>query len=1233
VDADGDNVADVAEETSDWSNECNITLDKTAPSVPANGTPHGIALITNNFDFNWDDSIDNSPITYIYQASQNPAQTGGVLTTSLWSSGVLPTSMIHSSGAGDGVWYWQVKAKDAAGNESAWSPIWNVTLDTIAPTIPGQIGWSTENPAVGSDYTSGSDFSDYKTCGQSVNYSPMTNLWGPSVDANGVAGYDREVYSPDETTLIYSSSLSANYVNGGGATDGSTYWVRVRAYDETGNKSAWTAKCAIKYDTSAPTVDLVFPTPGPSATSFQAQFSEDVNEGEAENPANYFLNNWPGAGGSGDLVGDATIVYDAGSKIATISFTASGWYVSPEQEWGVQNIHDLAGNLQAVSPYAETSTPMVAPVTTDSGTDANWHNSAVMVNLTCTDVNGSGCKNTFYTTNGDTPTTSSTSGNTVTLNTDGIFTIKYLSVDNAGNVEGVKSGANQVKIDTIAPTITVNNPNSDPAQTKMITASTNEGTLSQSVNAPGVTTCDVSLIFVSYTDTTFSTEADNGRAICYRAIDAADNITYQLSSVIAGIDRTAPRIDSVDSDGKTFNSADLPRQKIKVTLSEDIINVPVINVHSIVGNQSVNDCGDSDARTFCFDYTIPVSDLEMHTIEIYSAYDRANNPMVSDSSHTFMVDTVAPVVDITSPAAGFVAGTVDIRGTVTDANPHHYYLVIKNSSNNVVAGPNTVYNTSSFTNQSLFHWDTKSGSFPDGTYIIDLEARDAADNKDAGSVKTVSVTVDNTAPTSSVTAGSYTFGVWTSNNVTVVFGCDDSGSGCETTPNSNQYPYYCVDNNNTCTPGTATHDRLISGEGVWYVRYFSRDNVGNEETIQSVQVKIDKTVPTSVITTFSLADNGSITTPTWDGLVEGTAADDRSGVSGVRLEITRMLFGSETTEYWNGSAWQEATASFLTTGTATWSYQLPGTVEEGTYHVSSHAVDNAGNVENTYSITIIYDKTIPEVTLAIDPVNPNGDNGWYDTKPVITLTPTDNYQVDHIEYQLNSTGGSWITYAAPVTLNDGIWQFYYRSIDTASNVSAIGLKNVKIDTNNPDNVKNIDATYKQSPNRVQLTWDANDSDIDLVYIYRGKSKNFSVNTSSRIAKNNRSDEKYSDYDVEPGEKYYYKFVTVDNAGNKSSVKVISIELPLEGTIAVVTDEGTEALPEGTVLGAETSTEENSGTQAVDENTTNEQNGRVLGEETETPSTTSTGISFWWWLFIALVVGGVGYYGFYRRNRK
>lgn len=134
-----------------------------------------------------------------------------------------------------------------------------------------------------------------------------------------------------------------------------------------------------------------------------------------------------------------------------------------------------------------------------------------------------------------------------------------------------------------------------------------------------------------------------------------------------------------------------------------------------------------------------------------AAVDKAGNTSAC-TKFTITYDATAPEVSITSPAAGLVAGTVTISGTVNDANPSHFYFVVKNSSGSVVARTNqngstngTVYASS----PTSWTWNTKNVS--NGTYTIVLEARDKAGNKSAkDSVKTLKVTVDNTDPTGTV---------------------------------------------------------------------------------------------------------------------------------------------------------------------------------------------------------------------------------------------------------------------------------------------------------------------------------------------------------------------------------------------------------------------------------------------------------------------------------------------------
>lgn len=120
-----------------------VSIDNTVPSIPTLISPvnRGYSK-TNDFYFDWSDSTDNNAgINYEFQSSQNPHTTNGILDVGVWNniangnSGQknLTESKIHSVGAPDGDWYWQVRAIDAAGNKSAWTPVWKMTLDTHAP--------------------------------------------------------------------------------------------------------------------------------------------------------------------------------------------------------------------------------------------------------------------------------------------------------------------------------------------------------------------------------------------------------------------------------------------------------------------------------------------------------------------------------------------------------------------------------------------------------------------------------------------------------------------------------------------------------------------------------------------------------------------------------------------------------------------------------------------------------------------------------------------------------------------------------------------------------------------------------------------------------------------------------------------------------------------------------------------------------------------------------------------
>jgi hypothetical protein len=135
----------------------------------------------------------------------------------------------------------------------------------------------------------------------------------------------------------------------------------------------------------------------------------------------------------------------------------------------------------------------------------------------------------------------------------------------AGNKNTASNNKNlSYTLNISAPTITIDNPNSAPAQTKTIAATTSKGTLYMSNTAGSV--CNETLAFIVYASQTFSLESDNGKKVCYKAVDSENNIAYSMSGIIAGIDTTLPIQSNWNpADGSTITTA---TPTITLTLNE-----------------------------------------------------------------------------------------------------------------------------------------------------------------------------------------------------------------------------------------------------------------------------------------------------------------------------------------------------------------------------------------------------------------------------------------------------------------------------------------------------------------------------------------------------------------------------------------------------------------------------------------------------------------------------------------
>jgi len=321
-----------------------ITIDSTAPTTPANGQPNESVLATNNFDFTWDASTDASgPVTYEYQATQDPTETGGVLTNGLWHSPVLTGPAIHSAGAADGVWYWQVRAKDAAGNYSDWSPIWDVTLDTTAPDAPALF-----SPADGA----------------TVNGASVTQEWSdadPSVDHYVYESYNDAAATSVRFTGTYptTSKTVTNIAD-------TTYWWRVAAVDAAGNQSSWSPLWKLTVDNAS---GSGHPTDTPPVADNQ---SVEAVQGEATDIT------LTGSDADGDAFTFTTTAPSHGTLVASSTDPAVVTYTADAGYTGTDSFTFTANDGTQDSAQATVT----VTVTVDETTSGGGHHTAARTRST-----------------------------------------------------------------------------------------------------------------------------------------------------------------------------------------------------------------------------------------------------------------------------------------------------------------------------------------------------------------------------------------------------------------------------------------------------------------------------------------------------------------------------------------------------------------------------------------------------------------------------------------------------------------------------------------------------------------------------------------------------------------------------------------------------------------------------------------------------------------------------------
>jgi chitodextrinase len=463
-----------------------VTINTTVPYRATVSAPYGATfdtiaplnitgLVANNITtsdltLTWNASTSSDTVGYdVYKGS---TLLNTVAETTFSVTGLTPSTS----------YTFTVKAKDNSGNISSGT---NITVSTLADTIAPN------------DVTN--------LVASNVLATSVSLSWTASTSTD-VAGY--QIYNGSN----YLTTVTGTTYNVTGLSPNTNYTFTVKAKDGYNNiATGATASVLTAYvDTTAPN-DVTGLSAGTATVNsipvgWTLSSSSDV--------ANYEVA-YSSDSGSTWTVASALV------NNSSTSYTLTGLTSGTTYTIRVVAI-DTSGNRStgaSITKATASNVTYTVSATPSSGTYNTTQNVVLSVNPTGAII--------YYTTNGSTPTTSSTvysSPIAVSAN----MTIKFLAQDASGNATSVQTAI--YTIDTVAPTVTISPVSGTYNSTQTVQITSNEGTIYYTLDGTTPTTSSTvysGTISVSATQT-----------VKYLVVDAAGNQT--TGSATYTIDTTSP---------------------------------------------------------------------------------------------------------------------------------------------------------------------------------------------------------------------------------------------------------------------------------------------------------------------------------------------------------------------------------------------------------------------------------------------------------------------------------------------------------------------------------------------------------------------------------------------------------------------------------------------------------------------------------------------------------------------
>jgi len=286
----------------------------------------------------------------------------------------------------------------------------------------------------------------------------------------------------------------------------------------------------------------------------------------------------------------------------------------------------------------------------------------------------------------------------------------------------------------------------------------------------------------------------------------------------------------------------------------------------------------------------------------------------------------------------------------------------------------------------------------------------------------VNVTVDNTAPTTALTAPAA--------NATLAGTAGFTATATDTS--GIDHVDFLVDDQvvgtDASAPYAASFNTTTLPDGPHTVRVRAQDKAGNVTTAPTVPVTIRNAAPAPTVAQTAPAAGavlrGSVTL---SATASGTPA-----VARVEFLVDGAVVATDTTSPYSVS-WNTASRP------------------DGAHALQARAVNTAGTAATTTARNVTTDNTAATSSIAC---NGAPCAAWYTTTPVsVTLSATDGAGsgVAFIRYTTNGTspGTTSPAYTAPFDVTGSSTTVRFRAYDVAGNAEAIRSQTIRIDTSKP----------------------------------------------------------------------------------------------------------------------------------------------------------------------------------------